>query len=940
MITYRLQYRFLLMFIVFALTFVFAFSLVIQSGAKAMIEEMEKQGPVTAEQRAVQERYRETVTENLISFSFYIFILAFVFSLFLSRRFLQPLRELHRGAKAIRDGRLDIKLNVQATYELAEVTKAFNEMAETLRKKTKELLRKDLYITTMTDPLWVVNEDNIVVDVNPAFTKLFGYERQDVIGSPIFDFLDAEAEKVMRAELLDRERGVSSMYEISIISKTEGLIPVLISGTPIIENEKVVGKIGIMKDFRGEAALRDALRDEKDHTVTIMDSMTDDLIVVDRDFRIVQANAAARMAAGRDISGSNCHDVFHSIDKKCFMLGADCPVRTVFETGKPYKVVHEHVEEGGKTAYREILAYPVRDRDGDVRHVVEVMRDVTERKKFEEEIEMKNKELTALYGISRALGQSLRAEDVFTGVLEQVTGLLGMDGGGIFFLDEMGKELRCLYQKGISEDFIRSIGRLRVGEDIPGRVALTGNSFLTPDISKDARGEKSILRHSGIKAYGAFPVKGKEKMLGVFVTFSFAPHVFSPEEERILSSISVMMGIAIENIRLYEKMRALYDQQRQRRAREQRNLLDLSFLLASNLDIRSVLNSSLSLIKDSCGADFVWLLVPDGAGNMTVEVSSPELFPPGQIVFTKNTGSLESHAIQQRRPVTLSEISAEPPFGPPDELKGYSAACSMPVFIGDRTIGAFTLYYRPPKNAKQEDVDFIQTVSSMLSVAVERARLYENVIIEKEMAAAVLESIADGVMTVDASCRVMTMNRAAEELIGLKPKSSTGLPCCDIFNHAEENMELRWKLGECLEEAIEGRAMTVSADLIATSGRHAHVMLRSAPVRDPEGRVTGVVYVLRDISREKKIDNMKSDFIRQVSHAFRTPLSSIVGMTEMILNKDVTGHKVNEYLNAMLSEGKRLAAMVSDQLDLTKIEEGKVTVELPLKKDPNDKDGK
>lgn len=922
MLTYRLPYKLLAMFLISSFILTVAFSLVTYQNSREMTEDIKSLAPLTPEQKDLQNRFLDDTIENLIALSFYIFILTFILSLFFSRRFLMPVKKLHRGAMSVKNGNLDTRLDVTPGDELSAVTKAFNDMADALRKKTNELKRKELYVSTMLDPLWVVDEDNIIADINPAFTRLFGYGRDEIIGSSIFDFLDEEAEKTMRRQLQERQKGTSATYEVSIISKTEGLIPVLISGAPIIEKGEVIGKIGIIKDFRQEAALRDALKDEKERTETIMDSMVDNLLLIDRDYKIVKANLAARINAGRDIIGEPCHDVFHTIGKKCFMHGIDCPVKAVFDTGRPFRTVHEHLEEGNRV-FRDIFAYPVRDRHGEITDVVEVMRDVTERKRFEDAIEQRNKELTTLNSISRILSQSLKAEDIFNNVLDKVIGLVGMDGGGIFFLDEMGKELRCKYHRGLSEDFIKATERIRVGEDIPGRVALTGQSVITPDISRDTRSEKSILRHSGIKGYASIPIKGKEKLIGVFYIFSFNSHVFSMEEERILNSISETMGIAFENIRLYEKMRELYNHQRLRRAEEQKNLLTLSSMLSATLDIRSVLASSLSLIKNSCKADFVWLLELDDAGDLLLKTASKEGVAEGTVVYPKRTSSIERYAIEKKKPLILSDIASETKFYRLENLKGYTTACSIPLYTGNKMLGAFTLYYRTPRETKEEDIDFLQTVSSILAVSMERAKLYENAIIEKGMADVILESIADGVMTVDTDGKVISMNRAAENIIGLSPRSAVGSQCRDVLNYTEKNTEVRWKFGECLDAAANGNSMTAEANLVAVDGRFITLMLRSAPIRDQRGNIVGVVYVLRDISGEREIDRMKTDFVKEASHAFRTPLSAMVGMTEMLLNEDVSGDRAKNYISTILSESRRLSNIVSDLLDVTRIESGK-----------------
>jgi PAS domain S-box-containing protein len=923
MLRNRLPYKFLILLLIFSTVLIIPLSLFTYLDFERMIRDVENIEPLMSEQKAVYLKQMDNMVDNIISYSFYIFIVAFIISMFFSHRLIMPVKELYRGAKSLRDGKFDIRLDVTTNDELGEVTIAFNDMVETLKGKTSELMRKDHYVNAMLDPLWVVDEDNIIIDTNPAFTRLFGYERDEVIGSSIFDFLDEEAEKVVRRKLYEREAGMSSSYETAIISRTDGLIPVLVSGSPIVESGEVVGKIGIIKDFRTQITLREAIKEEKEKSEAIMDSMVDHLLVIDRDYRIVKANLAVRISIGRDIQGENCHEILHGIKERCFLHGEECPVKMVFDTGKSFRVVHEHIGTGGNKVFHEIIAYPVKDKHGEVKHAVETMRDITERKKFEDEIELKNIELITLNSISKILGRSLRSEDIFNNVLDKVIGLVGMDGGGIYFMDEMGRELKCRFYKGLSDEHMKFLERIRIGDDIPGKVALTGQGMLTTDVSSDPRTVRSRLRHSGIKGFSCIPIRGKEKLIGVFFIFSFNSHVFTDEEDRTLNSISEMMGIAFENIRLYEKMRGMYEHNRLTKAEEQKNLLSLFSMLASSLDMKSVLSSSLSLIRNACRSDFCWLLDADEKGNLLIRSVSDSDVPAGGIVYHKGSVSIESHSIDKKEPVIVSNIASKPDFSLAEQIRDFTNACSLPMFIGDKTLGSLALYYRSPRVPTEDEIYFLQTVSSVLAVAMERARLYENVILQKGMSDTILESITDGVMTVDTDGKVKVMNSAAGSIIGIQQGEGVGTKISEMISFSRENMECQWKMEECFEAAVKGELMSAEANIVSADGRRLPLAFRSAPVRDNQGDIAGVVYILRDLSMEMELDIMKTDFVKSVSHEFRTPLTAIVGMAEMVLESEVDGKRAKDYLGTILSEGKRLSNMVSDVLDVASIESGK-----------------
>lgn len=89
----------------------------------------------------------------------------------------------------------------------------------------------------------------------------------------------------------------------------------------------------------------------------------------------------------------------------------------------------------------------------------------------------------------------------------------------------------------------------------------------------------------------------------------------------------------------------------------------------------------------------------------------------------------------------------------------------------------------------------------------------------------------------------------------------------------------------------------------------------------------GTVFVYRDITMEYEVDKMKSEFVSTVSHELRTPLASILGFTELIINRDLKPERQKKYLNTIYGETKRLTSLINDFLDVQRMEAGKQTYE-------------
>ncbi len=850
--------------------------------------------------------------------------LALLASSTISRQLLSPIREVIRGLAALRGGDNSIRVAITGDKELRELENAFNLTARAVGEMDEQLGRKAQYLEVMIDPVWVVDTSGAITDINPAFTRTFGYSDAEAVGSDMLDFLDEGTRKSVRLRYLNSATEDFAGLEGFFISKQDGRVPVLLSSSNLYQDGVAINRVGIIKDFRSEQELIDALRAEKEHTDLLMDAIEDQLVVIDRNYNILRANRATRVLHGLDPIGRTCHEVLIGSAERCFLHGVECPARDTFESGKPHSITRALDRPGGKEGHYDIHAFPVPDSSGDVTSVLLSFRDISERMAFEGEIEHKNRELEVLNTISKVLSRSLRSEDTHKEVLDRIIGLFAMDGGGIYLVNDSGRKLDCAHCRGPSDHFAQSVHSMPVGQDIPGKVAENGRPVFFQDVSTDPRAKGSAFRNSGIKAIMCAPISGLEKTLGVFFMFSFSERPFTESDERILRSISEMMGISFENIRLYEKMRSLYRQDRDRRIQEQRDLLELSSMLASSLDMEKVLGSCLSLIKKSCWADYAWLLTYDQEGALRLKASTDRKFHEGEVVYGPGAASIEDRAASEKKPLMLRGISTNQSIKANERVKDFATVCSVPVYLGDRTLGAFSLYYITDIALTEEELHFLHIVGSVISVALERARLYESAIIQRGMANTILESIGDGVATVDAEGKVTSMNPAAEKLLGHEASAAIGREILSLMGDEPENDEAREKLAVNLGRAMSGDALSVEVPFTASGKRRIPLMIQCAPVYGKEPGAAGAVLVFRDLGQERELDMVMSEFVKLVSEEFRSPLASIAGMTEMLLEEDIKGKRKKQYLTSMLSESLRLTNLVEDLLDLERMESGVV----------------
>lgn len=184
---------------------------------------------------------------------------------------------------------------------------------------------------------------------------------------------------------------------------------------------------------------------------------------------------------------------------------------------------------------------------------------------------------------------------------------------------------------------------------------------------------------------------------------------------------------------------------------------------------------------------------------------------------------------------------------------------------------------------------------------------------EKSKLEKVLSSIGEGIVAVDREGRVVHHNRAALDLMALP-------------SWTEEAQALKQRLTDMLLRAAEGDER--ASDRFKVRDRVVEA-IASPIVNEGDGTTIGAVCLLRDISESERLEQMRRDYIANVSHELRTPLTGIRGMAEPLLDGYVeTEEERQECYRVIYQESLRLEKLIGEMLDLSRLQEGRVSLEL------------
>lgn len=187
---------------------------------------------------------------------------------------------------------------------------------------------------------------------------------------------------------------------------------------------------------------------------------------------------------------------------------------------------------------------------------------------------------------------------------------------------------------------------------------------------------------------------------------------------------------------------------------------------------------------------------------------------------------------------------------------------------------------------------------------------------EKNRIRAILYSMADGVIALDQSGRVLLINPPVEEIFGITQAASQGKNILGVIRNYDVEQMLKKALRMVKPLTQEVKVLTPEPKIFR---------FHATPLMGQEGIRTGVVILMRDITEQSKLEQMRTEFVANVSHELRTPLTSIKGFLETLMDGALDDpYAARHFLEIMSQETERLTRLIEDLMDLSKIEERRV----------------
>jgi PAS domain S-box-containing protein len=341
-----------------------------------------------------------------------------------------------------------------------------------------------------------------------------------------------------------------------------------------------------------------------------------------------------------------------------------------------------------------------------------------------------------------------------------------------------------------------------------------------------------------------------------------------------------------------------------------------------------------ALLGGDAGALF--LLQPDG-GLLAPVATGPGGERLKDLKLAPGEG-LAGWVVREGRPLLVEDAGNDPRFAQGMVQSFHQAAqcvAAVPVMLDGRMLGVLEVLKRRAGNSfAVEDLPALQAFAVLAGVAIENARLVEGLLerarrLDAEVARnsveanesrrkleGVLFAMEDAVLAADENGIVTLLNRAAQFLsFGLTGEDAVGQALPELF----PGPAFLKAMGSVREWLMP---VNTEIDLGPADARATYAVV-IAPIRDLEGYLTGFVVVLRDITRFRELERMKTAFLNTVSHELRTPITSIRAFSELMTRQDADPAKVKDWSRVINEESERLNRLVDDLLDISRIESGK-----------------
>jgi phosphoserine phosphatase RsbU/P len=321
--------------------------------------------------------------------------------------------------------------------------------------------------------------------------------------------------------------------------------------------------------------------------------------------------------------------------------------------------------------------------------------------------------LLTLFELGREVTSVLDFDELLEKIPQLIARLTEFQAFAVYLLDEKRGDLRIAYSVGYPEEIRRTL-RMKPGEGLVGMAVERGEAVRVGDVTGDPRYAPSV---PGTRSELVVPLRRKKRVIGALNLVSSRPEQFTERDEAILRQFGAHVAVALENARLF-------DRERQYSATLE-TLAEIGQEVASILDLDELLERIAVLARRLIDyRTFGILLLNEAAGELEMKLAiryGDKLNLPK----VKLGVGIVGYAALHKQPVLVPDVSVDPRYI--QVVDDCRSELAIPLLVKDRCIGVFDVESPELDAFNKEHVEILTSLASQAAVAIENARLYEEI---------------------------------------------------------------------------------------------------------------------------------------------------------------------------------------------------------------------
>ncbi|MBU1001850.1 MAG: GAF domain-containing protein [Proteobacteria bacterium] len=450
--------------------------------------------------------------------------------------------------------------------------------------------------------------------------------------------------------------------------------------------------------------------------------------------------------------------------------------------------------------------------------------------------------MNALLDVSNRLADSLSLDVLFRRLVEITSAAVNADRGTIFLNDPETDELFSRVAMGDSQQEIRFPNT----RGIAGAVFSSGRAIIIPDAYADPRFNSDVDKKTGYRTRNIItaPIRTKlSEVVGVLQLLNKMEGNFSESDLSLLEALASQASSALQNAQLFEQVE---------RAREEETYLqELTQAISTELHLVPLLQKIMDTSTHILQADRSTLFLND---EKTGELWSQVAQGLNQLeIRFPNSMGIAGEVFCSGETVNIPDAYADQRFNQAvDKKTGYktdSILCSPVLNKEGKVLGVTQVLNKAGGPFNRLDERRLKSFSAQAAIAIENAKLFEDVLNMKNYSESMLQSMSNGVLTLTATGRVEKCNRAASRILGREAADYHDREVAQLFRGANQ-----WVVDMATKVAASGEPdIAVDTELFLDGGKTITVNFNAVPLKNSKQELLGTMLVFEDISGEKRL---------------------------------------------------------------------------------------